>query len=91
MDDSHSDSDPDPDLGLQEVDSNPREGIEQAAAYALELFTNTSGTRSHCLQLVVDGSHLQFWYYDVGGIICSEQMCWVTEFNKFAAIIVAFA
>lgn len=69
----------------------PRNAVEQAASYALELLANTSGTRSHCLQLIIDGSHLQLWYYDAGGMIRSETMCWVTEFETFAAIIIALA
>ena len=64
---------------------------EQAASHALEMLANTGGTRSHCLQLTIDGPELQFWYYDSGGVIRSESMDWIKEFSKFAAIMVAFA
>ncbi|KAJ3476175.1 hypothetical protein NLI96_g11339 [Meripilus lineatus] len=64
---------------------------EELASYALELLASTSGTRGHCLQLLVDGDRLMLWYYDAGGIIRSEWMYWIDDLPKFAAIIVAFA
>ncbi|KAJ3487013.1 hypothetical protein NLI96_g3838 [Meripilus lineatus] len=68
-----------------------RRHAEELASYALELLSSTSGTRTHCLQLLVDGDRLRLWYYDAGGIIRSEWMYWIDYLPKFAAIIVAFA
>ena len=85
------------DLDEQESESPPADSslpenaVIQAASYALELLANTSGTRTHCLQMVVDGTDIQFWYYDAGGMIYSKTMSWVEDFEKFAAIIIAFA
>lgn len=79
------------DLDDQPSDDASSNVATQAAGYALELLTTSSGARNHCIQLVVDGSDIQFWYYDAGGIIYSDRMCWMSEFHKFAAIIVAFA
>ena len=71
--------------GVRQSDS------EKMASYALELLSCTSGTRTHCLQLYVDGHRLKLWYYDAGGIIHSEWMYWMHDLPKFAAIIIAFA
>lgn len=77
--------------GPAKVKEVPRNARAQTASYALELLANTPGTRSHCLAMIVDGSNLTLWYYDAGGIICSKPIPWITEFEKFAAIIIAFS
>ncbi|KAJ3487009.1 hypothetical protein NLI96_g3836 [Meripilus lineatus] len=71
--------------GVRQSDS------EKMANYALELLSCTSGTRTHSLQLYVDGHRLKLWYYDAGGIIHSEWMYWMHDLPKFASIIIAFA
>ena len=77
---------------FSDVEDDTFSDVEEAAAnYASELLAGTSGTRNHCLQFLVDGSELQLWYCDMGGIIRSERVSWIKEFSKFAAIMVAFA
>ncbi|KAJ3487010.1 hypothetical protein NLI96_g3837 [Meripilus lineatus] len=82
---------PDPESSILFATGLEKRNAEELASYALKLLSSTSGTRTHCLQLLVDGDRLRLWYYDVGGIIRSEWMYWIDDLPKFAAIIVAFA
>lgn len=68
-----------------------QQDIERLANYALHFLSGTCGTRSHCVQLLVDGHRLMLWYYDAGGIVRSEWMNWIHDLPKFASIIVALA
>lgn len=69
----------------------PRNVREQAASYALEMLANTSGTRTHVILLIIRDTRVQFWYYDAAGIIHTDDLDFVDEFEKFAAIIIAMS
>lgn len=70
----------------------PPEGVLQAASYALEILSNTNGSRVHCLGMVLWRAQLSLWYYDASGVVTtSDELSVIQDFEKFAAIIVCLA
>ncbi|PSS17152.1 hypothetical protein PHLCEN_2v3210, partial [Hermanssonia centrifuga] len=64
----------------------------QAGGYALELASCTYGTRLFSLGSIVRDDKMSFWYYDASGYIRTEEtVSVIKDFEKFAAIMVAFA
>ncbi|PSS38067.1 hypothetical protein PHLCEN_2v98 [Hermanssonia centrifuga] len=64
----------------------------QAGGYALELASCTYGTRVFSLGSIVRDDKMSLWYYDASGYVRTEESVSVMkDFEKFAAIMVAFA
>ncbi|KAK7689350.1 hypothetical protein QCA50_007141 [Cerrena zonata] len=63
----------------------------QLTSYALEMLSNTNGTRSSFFQCLFVGDIVEFWYYSSTGILCSSRISWILELEKFAAILIAIA
>ncbi|KAJ3554595.1 hypothetical protein NM688_g3026 [Phlebia brevispora] len=73
-------------------DEAKREVAIQTASYALEVLSCTYGTRAFTLCIILKDDHLSLWYYDACGVVYTKQrLSLITEFEKFAAIIVGFA
>ena len=67
-------------------------GVVQSATYALEVMSNTDGTRLHCLGHIMKDDSVTPWYYDASGMVCSaESISMIREFPKFAAFVIALA
>ncbi|THG93372.1 hypothetical protein EW026_g7846 [Hermanssonia centrifuga] len=63
-----------------------------AAGNALELASCTYGTRVFSLGSIVRDDKMSFWYYDASGYVrTAESLSLMEDFEKFAAIMVAFA
>ncbi|PSR75732.1 hypothetical protein PHLCEN_2v8916 [Hermanssonia centrifuga] len=64
----------------------------QAGGYALELASCTYGTRVFSLGSIVRDDKMSLWYYDASGYVrTAENVSVMKDFEKFAAIMVAFA
>jgi len=66
---------------------HPASAEEQLSSYALEMLSCTHGTRTHCILLLINGPWIEFWYFDASGIICSEPLDFIDDFERFAALI----
>lgn len=67
----------------------PAGGVTQAAGYALEILSNTNGSRVHCLGFVLWRQQLSLWFYDASGIVTtSNSVRIIDDFETFAAIVV---
>ncbi|PSS30881.1 hypothetical protein PHLCEN_2v2578 [Hermanssonia centrifuga] len=76
-----------PKLGAGIVD-----GRVQAGACALEVMSCSYGTRLFCLGNVIKEDKMSMWYYDASGYIRTRETLSIFEdFEKVAAILVAFA
>ncbi|GJE88178.1 fungal protein kinase-like protein [Phanerochaete sordida] len=70
----------------------PKNARVQAAGYALEILSNTDGSRSHCIGLILFRQDLSIWYYDASGIVTTaETIPIIDQFETFAAIIISLA
>ncbi|CAL1712042.1 unnamed protein product [Somion occarium] len=67
----------------------PKNVVEQVGSYALEMLASTHGTRLHSIIPLIQGSKVQFWYADASGFVVSTEICWISNFDKFAALLVA--
>ena len=67
-------------------------GSVQAGGYALELAACSNGTRLFCYGIVLDDDRVTFWYYDASGYVKTEEtISIIANFERFAAIMIAFA
>ncbi len=67
------------------------DGRLQAGGYALEVAACTYGTRLFCLGEVIEDDKVSLWYYDAAGIVRTrETISIIHDFEKYAAIVVAF-
>ncbi|PSR97091.1 hypothetical protein PHLCEN_2v4372 [Hermanssonia centrifuga] len=67
------------------------DGKVQAGGYALEVAACTYGTRLFCLGEVIEDDKVSLWYYDAAGIVRTrETISIIRDFEKYAAIVVAF-
>ncbi|THG97224.1 hypothetical protein EW026_g4743 [Hermanssonia centrifuga] len=68
------------------------DGRVQAGAYALETMSCSYGTRLFCLGNTIQDDKMSLWYYDASGYICTRETLSIFEdFEKVAAVLVAFA
>lgn len=81
--------------GLYPRESDTEAGVQAAlfaASDALELLSNTYGTRSHSMGLILRDEALTLWYYDAAGVIyTSEYVSIFSQFEAFAAIVIGLA
>ncbi|THH01962.1 hypothetical protein EW026_g802, partial [Hermanssonia centrifuga] len=67
------------------------DGKVQAGGYALEVAACTYGTRLFCLGEVIEDDKVSLWYYDAAGIVRTrETISIIHDFEKYAAVVVAF-
>ncbi|PSR97088.1 hypothetical protein PHLCEN_2v4369 [Hermanssonia centrifuga] len=67
------------------------DGRLQAGGYALEVAACTYGTRLFCLGEVIEDDKVSLWYYDAAGIVrTQETISIIHDFEKYAAVVVAF-
>ncbi|KAJ3531015.1 hypothetical protein NM688_g7634 [Phlebia brevispora] len=68
------------------------EAAIQSGSYALELLSCTYGTRAHCFSFVLKDDKMTLWFYDASGVVYTKEcISLVSDFEVFAAVIVAFA
>ncbi|THG94234.1 hypothetical protein EW026_g7196 [Hermanssonia centrifuga] len=64
----------------------------QAGGYALEIASCTYGTRLFSTGVVLEDDRTSLWYYDAAGVVrTQETLSLFGDFEKVAAILVAFA
>ncbi|THG95757.1 hypothetical protein EW026_g5953 [Hermanssonia centrifuga] len=75
-----------PKLSVGSVD-----GRIQAGGYALEVMSCSHGTRLFCLGNIIGDGKMSLWYYDASGYIRTRETLSIFEdFEKVAAVLVAF-
>ncbi|PSR76325.1 hypothetical protein PHLCEN_2v8557 [Hermanssonia centrifuga] len=68
------------------------DGRVQAGGYALEVMSCSYGTRLFCLGNIIKDDKMSMWYYDASGYIRTRETLSIFEdFEKVAAVLVAFA
>ncbi|PSR88530.1 hypothetical protein PHLCEN_2v5135, partial [Hermanssonia centrifuga] len=68
------------------------DGRVQAGGYALEVMSCSYGTRLFCLGNITKDDKMSMWYYDASGYIRTRETLSIFEdFEKVAAVLVAFA
>ena len=68
------------------------DGALESGSDALELLSNTSGTRTCCFGTVMKDDRFFFWHYDACGIIYDKHsISLLDDFETVAAIVIAIA
>ena len=86
-----NDDGPDPLLPVPPGIAGGRAAV-QSASYAVEVLSDTYGTRTSCFGTVVKDDKLTFWHYDSCGIVYTKlKLSFLSDFDAAAAAIVAIA